>query len=403
MVRSFCCPAMIDPWDFEEIRPYTDDELPEALGRLVEEPLLYEVMAWVYPGMDAAEVREMFLEVETVEAFQEKISGPVFKIVTQMTTSGLTFSHMDRLEPDVSYLFLSNHRDIILDSALLNVSLLEKGYGTTQIAIGNNLLQNPLIYDLIRINKNFIVHRNINPREMLQYSQRLSNYIRHTLLEEKTSIWIAHKEGRSKDGDDRTATALLKMLSMSGGDEKDHGLSALRIVPMVVSYEFDPCDLLKTNELLNLRLNGKHEKHPKEDFRSMMLGVTGHKGKVNIAVGEPLTDLARFMGDGPKNDQLRNLAAAIDAAMHREYRLWPSNYVAYDLLHGTRKFRHAYTPLQKITFRNYLRQRILKLMMMRRKLGHQREGYQKQVREILLQMYANPVVNQLESSASALA
>lgn len=389
---------MLDPFDFEDLRPYTDQEVPAVIERLLQEPMLYEVMEWVYPGLDQADIQEMFEDVHTVDDFQQNISGPVFKVVTQMTTSGLSFTNMDVLDYGTPYLFLSNHRDIILDSALLNVSLMEKGHQTTQIAIGNNLLRNPLIYDLVRINKNFIVHRDINPREMLAYSQRLSNYIRRTLLEDKTSIWIAHKEGRSKDGDDRTATGLLKMLGMSGEEGLVDSLGGLNIVPMVVSYEFDPCDILKTNELLNVKLNGAHEKMPGEDFKSMMLGVTGHKGGVNIAVGTPINDrVAAWAGDGPRNEQLRNLTAAIDREMHLHYKLWPSNYVAYDLLHGTREYRGMYTSVQKITFRNYLRQRMLKLMIARKKLGHERAGFQKQVREILLQMYANPVINYRES------
>ena len=165
---------MLDPFDFEDLRPYTDQEVPAVIERLLQEPLLYEVMEWVYPGLDQADIQEMFEDVHTVDDFQQNISGPVFKVVTQMTTSGLSFTNMDVLDYGTPYLFLSNHRDIILDSALLNVSLMEKGHQTTQIAIGNNLLRNPLIYDLVRINKNFIVHRDINPREMLAYSQRLS-------------------------------------------------------------------------------------------------------------------------------------------------------------------------------------------------------------------------------------
>ena len=389
---------MVEPYDFESIRPYNDDEVAEVITRLLEEPLLYEVMEWVYPGLDKGDIQEMFEGVDSIQAFQENISGPVFKVVTQMTTSGLSFTGMERISPDQAYLFLSNHRDIILDSALLNVSLMEKGRITTQIAIGNNLLQNPLIYDLVRVNKNFIVHRDINPREVLPYSKRLSNYIRKTLLEDQTSVWIAHKEGRAKDGDDRTAAALLKMLALSTESDAVSGLEALNIVPMVVSYEFDPCDILKTNELLNIRMNGAHEKQPGEDFKSMMLGVTGHKGGVNISVGRLMNeDLRAIAGEGPRNEQIRNIAAAIDQEMHQQFKLWPSNYIAYDLLHGTRTYRSMYTPVQKITFRNYTRQRILKLMIARKKLGHGRPGFQKQVREILLQMYANPVINYRES------
>lgn len=385
---------MIDIWDFEDIRPYQDEEIPLAIERLIKEPLLYVMMEWVYPNLSKDDIAEMMIGIDSVAKFQENISGPAFKVVTQLTTSGLTFSHMDRLEKKVPYLFLSNHRDIILDSALLNVSLMEKGFKTTQIAIGNNLLQNPLIYDLIRINKNFIVHRNSNPKEMLMYSKRLSNYIRKTLIEDETSIWLAHKEGRSKDGDDRTASGLLKMLTLSNGDSVEDGLRQLNIVPMSVSYEYDPCDLIKVNELLNVKISGSHEKQPDEDFHSMIKGVTGHKGRVNIAIGHVLDKEYESVAHiENKNDKIKELAQQVDTYMHNLYKLWPTNYVAYDLLHGGRTYREHYTPVQKITFRNYIRGRVLKMVVARKKLGHEKSGFIKQVRELLLQMYANPVIN----------
>ena len=385
---------MTDVWDFEDIRPYNDDEIPEVIQRLLQEPLLYEMMAWVYPSLDKTDIQEMFGELKSIEDFQLNISGPVFKVVTQMTTSGLTFTNMDRIKADGAYLFLSNHRDIILDSVLLNVSLMEKGRPTTQIAIGNNLLSNPLIYDLARINRNFIVNRDTNAKEMLLHSKKLSNYIRKTIVDEKTSIWIAHKEGRSKDGDDRTASGLVKMLTLSSDDDPILSLKDLNIMPMVVSYEYDPCDLFKVNELLSLEKDGTYEKKKGEDFHSMMKGLTGHKGGVNISVGNVLSQVYDDISEiENRNDKIRAFSAVVDCRMHELYRLWPTNYVAYDLLYGERKYRSEYTPIQRAAFRNYIRGRVLKLAISRKKLGHQREGFMKLVRETLLQMYANPVIN----------
>lgn len=385
---------MTDVWDFSEIQPYSDDEIPAVIDRLLQEPLLYTMMAWVYPSLDKNDIQEMFREIGSVEDFQHNISGPVFKVVTQMTTSGLTFTNMDRIKANEAYLFLSNHRDIILDSALLNVSLMEKGRPTTQIAIGNNLLRNPLISDLARINRNFIVDRDSNSKEMLLKSIRLSNYIRKTIIDEKTSIWIAHKEGRSKDGDDRTASGLVKMLTLSSEDDPILSLKEINIMPMVVSYEYDPCDLFKVNELLSLKKDGVYEKQKGEDFSSMMKGVTGHKGGVNISVGNVLSqvydDIAEIEN---RNDKIKAFSAVVDTRMHELYKLWPTNYIAYDWMHGERKYRSEYTPIQGAAFKNYIRGRVLKLAMSRKKLGHQREGFMKLVRETLLQMYANPVIN----------
>ena len=248
---------MIDDWDFEDIRPYQDHEVEATIERLKKEPRLLQVMEWVFPYFSTDDIMEMLTGINTIDEFQQNVSGPVFKLIAQRTTNGLSFKNMDYLEKDKAHLFLSNHRDIVLDSALLNVSLMEKGYETTQIAIGDNLLQNPLIFDLVRLNKNFIVNRDVNPREMIQVSKRLSNYIRKTVVEDNTSIWIAHKEGRSKDGDDRTAAGLIKMLNMSHAGEFEDGLQELNIVPMVVSYEYDPTDVFKANELLSILVHTK--------------------------------------------------------------------------------------------------------------------------------------------------
>jgi hypothetical protein len=385
---------MIDLWNFDDIRPYNDSEVPGVISRLLDEPRLYEMMAWIYRDLSEDDVREMLSDIKTVNDFQTTISGPAFKVITQMTTSGLTFTNMNRIEHGQAYLFLSNHRDIVLDSALLNVSLMEKDYPTTQIAIGNNLLANPLIHDLVRLNRNFIVYRDFPPRELLMQSQRLSNYIRKTLVDENTSIWIAHKEGRSKDGDDRTAAGLLKMLSLSSDKNVEQSLKELRIVPMAVSYEYDPCDLFKVNELLAKKQNGVYEKSENEDYKSMMKGITGHKGRVNIAVGPELHEIYKEVaGISNKNEKIKRITERVDERLHAIYRLWPTNYIAYDLLHGERKYKEFYTPIQKITFGNYLRGRTLKLMVARKKLGHKREGFMKEVWETFLSMYAMPVQN----------
>jgi hypothetical protein len=400
--------APIDVHDFSTMRPYNDEELKAAIDRMVQEPLLIKMMKWVYPGLRKAEILNMFQEVRNVQQFQEEISAPAVKVITQMTTSGVSFTNESEIKPEKAYLFISNHRDIILDSALLNVSLIERGIPTTEIAIGDNLLKLQLIRDIVRCNKNFIVSRDINAKEMLYYSLRMSNYIRHTITEKKTSIWIAQREGRSKDGDDRTATGLLKMFTLSSKEQPEDALVDLNVRPMCVSYEFDPCDLLKTNELMHIRHFGKYEKKPGEDFHSMVTGLTGHKGKVNICVGRPLDHAFEKMRSvSNKNEKFRILSEAIDEEMHRIYHLWPNNYIAYDLLHGNREYKEKYSNIQRIAFANYIRGHVLKLALSRKKLGLPPENFNSTAREVLLQMYANPVINkrklennQLESSFS---
>jgi hypothetical protein len=383
----------IDVHQFDSIRPYTDKELQEALERILEEPALYKMVRWVYPGLGKSAIQKMFRSVRTIDQFQSEISGPAFKTIIQTTTNGISFSNIDAIDRDSACLFLSNHRDIILDSALLNVSLLERAYPTTQIAIGDNLLQKQVVEDIVRSNKNFIVNRNVNAREVYYYSLRLSNYIRKT-IGDGTSIWIAQREGRSKDGDDRTATGLLKMFTMSSELPVEDALSALNIRPMAVSYEYDPCDMLKANELMHLRTLGTYEKKPGEDFLSMLTGLTGHKGRVHIAVGPLMTETLDSIRDvHNKNEKFRLLTQAIDNEMHRIYKLWPTNYIAYDLLHGKKEYTSHYSNIQKIAFGNHIRASVFRLSINRRKTALPRENFSKIAREVLLQMYANPVVN----------
>lgn len=384
----------VDVNQFDSIRPYSDEELPAAIERILEEPSLYRMMKWVYPGLSKSAIHQMLRSVRSVDEFQSEISGPAFKTVIRMTTSGLTFTNMDAISREKAYLFLSNHRDIILDSALLNVSLLERGYKTTQIAIGDNLLQKQVVEDIVRANKNFIVNRNVNAREVYYYSLRLSNYIRHT-IGQNTSIWIAQREGRSKDGDDRTASGLLKMFTMSSEMEVEDALLGLHIMPMAVSYEYDPCDMLKANELMHIRALGHYEKKPGEDFFSMLTGLTGHKGRVNIAVGAEMThEIESMRLIQNKNEKFRYLTQAIDSEMHRIYKLWPTNLIAYDLLHGRKDYAGQYSHIQKIAFANHIRSTVLRLGINRRKTALPRENFSRMAREVLLQMYSNPVVNQ---------
>ena len=385
--------VQFDVHNFDPIRPYNDQELTVAIERILAVPQFYKMMKWVYPGLSKTAIQKMMRQVRTVDEFQAEISGPAFKMAITTTTSGLTFTNFESLDKSKGYLFLSNHRDIILDSAILNVSLIEQGYQSTQIAIGDNLLRQKVVEDIVRSNKNFIVNRNVNAKEMFYYSQRLSNYIRKTITQDDTSIWIAQREGRSKDGDDRTATGLLKMFAMSSTNIED-GLSSLNMIPMAVSYEYDPCDIMKTNELMHIRQFGSYEKKSGEDFLSMIKGITGHKGRVNISMGHslvPIMDQMRSIQN--KNEKYRFLTSEIDKQMHAIYKLWPTNYIAYDLLNGTKEFKDHYSQIQKIAFNNYIRGCAFKLSLNRKNTPLPKENFTSIAREILLQMYANPVVN----------
>jgi len=386
--------APIDVFAFDDIRPYNDAELKEALARLVEEDSLYKMMRWVYPGLSKASIRKMFLSIENIQQFQEEISAPAVKVITQMTTSGLTFSNLESLEKNKGYLFISNHRDIVLDSALLNISLFEQGLNSTEIAIGDNLLKTQAVRDLVRANKNIIVNRDVNAKEGYYYSLRLSNYIRHSITQQHTGIWIAQREGRSKNGDDRTSTGLLKMFAMSNQGDIVDALTDLNLLPMCVSYEYDPCDMLKTHELLHHKIFGQYTKQPLEDFHSMLTGITGHKGRAHVSVGHPLDEAYQQIRNiANKNEKVRAIGEAIDRQMHTIYKLWPTNYIAFDLLNDTKTYRAEYSNIQKIAFLNYVRGRVWKLILGRKKTGLPKENLFAMAREIMLEMYANPVIN----------
>jgi 1-acyl-sn-glycerol-3-phosphate acyltransferase len=394
--------APIDIHAFDDIRPYNDAELKLALARLVEEDVLYKMMRWVYPGLSKMSIRKMFLSIQTVQQFQEEISAPAVKVITQMTTSGLSFSNLESLEKNKGYLFISNHRDIVLDSALLNISLFEHGLNSTEIAIGDNLLKTQAVRDLVRANKNIIVNRDINAKEVYYYSLRLSNYIRHSITQNHTGVWIAQREGRSKNGDDRTSTGLLKMFAMSSVKSVEDALAALNLLPMCVSYEYDPCDLLKTHELLHHKIFGHYTKQPLEDFHSMLTGITGHKGRVHVSVGHPLNEALEVIRNiSNKNEKFRAIGEAIDRQMHAIYKLWPTNFIAYDLLHDSKDYRNEYSNIQKIAFQNYVRGRVWKLTLGRKKTGLPKENLYKMAREIMLEMYANPVINHAKMNASS--
>ena len=299
----------------------------------------------------------------------------------------LTCSGIDRVEKKQPYIFITNHRDIVLDSSFLNMLLFKYGYNTTQVAIGGNLLISPMITNLVRINKSFIVKRNIPPRELYEYSKLLSSYIAHTLSERKESVWIAQREGRSKDGSDKTQYSLLKMLAMSyEGEERDIFMK-MNIFPVAVSYEYDPCDMFKAIELFSAANGGPYAKTKEADFQSMITGILGYKGRVEVSFSNPLTDKDfDALNELHSNDFLKGLASIIDNRIYSAYKLWDTNFIAYDLLNGSAVFSDRYTVESKEKFINYLKEKSNKL----------EEFYPKRdLLNLMLNMYANPIKNKL--------
>ncbi len=369
--------------DFDEIRPYRDEEVPEIMNRLLEDQVFARVLKNVFVDESKIqEIRDAMMQTKNVDSFQLTFMVPFLERIISSSISQMTVGGLENLEKDKSYLFISNHRDIVLDSALLNVEIYKNGYKTTEIAIGSNLLVYQWIEDVSRINRSFIVKRNIPVRQMLQSSHLLSEYIRHTVTTNGNSIWIAQREGRSKDGLDQTSPALLKMLNISNKRKFVRGFQELSIVPMSISYEIEPCGNEKVAELLKRQADPDFRKTEKDDLLSMVSGLKNQKGRVHIQFGTPIdrTALKSISKEGNINDRLKRLAEYIDVAIYTNYRLSPNNYIAYDLYYDCNTYIDKYTLDEQKAFIELTHQR-LKLV----------DEDRKEAMELWLKMYATPV------------
>lgn len=316
---------------FDDIRPFYDSEIPEAMARVAEWPDLPQAIRFIYPDADIEETRRKIGSVQTIKQLQSTVMNDAIKRIVHATTEGLTCSGISRLRRGTPYLFVSNHRDITLDAFLLQHLLIERGFDTSYIVFGQNLLSAPVMYDLFRANKLVRMPRGGSPRAFYDSLHHLSDYINHLVREGRHSVWIAQKNGRSKDGVDTTAEAMLKMLCLGGGGDSLSTLVSLNLVPVSVSYEWDPCDAMKALEL-HRRSLGAYEKAPDEDFRSVVAGIIGEKGHVHLHIGVPLQPDEMAPGEGM--DVCRHVAGLLDSRIQAGYHLMPSNYVAYSLLHG---------------------------------------------------------------------
>ncbi len=377
--------AMQSVQNFDDIRPYRDEEVPAVMERLHSDPVFQKVLTNLYHEEPRiAQVKAALLQTKTVESFQTTFMVPFLENILNTSSRGMTIGGLENLEPDKSYIYISNHRDIILDSALLNVQMYKTGYNPTQIAIGSNLLIFPWIDDLARVNRSFVVKRNIPVKQMLLASKKLSQYIRETITNGGDSIWIAQREGRTKDGNDQTQASLLKMLNMSNTGKFVKGFKELKIVPMAISYEIEPCGNEKVAELLKRQSDPEFRKTEKDDLWSMVSGLKNQKGHIHIQFGKPLTKEA--LHSVPKgeniNERLKNLATYIDKQIYCNYRLFPNNFIAYDLCYKTDKYTDSYTPQQKEEFIELTHQRL--------QLVNEDRA---EAMDLWLKMYSTPVSN----------
>ena len=367
---------------FDDIRPYYDAEIPEAMQRIADSPMLSLVASYVYPDMALEDVRTMLRSFRTTQDFQLGVMYDVNRQIIAKSITEFTFDGTAQLRLDVPCLYVSNHRDIMLDASLLQNVLVDAGLGTSQITFGANLMMNPLVVDIGKSNKMFRVERPGNSaKEFYRQSLHLSDYIRSVITQKRESVWIAQRNGRTKDGNDKTDQGIVKMFCMSKPEDKIEALAELNIVPVAVSYEWESCDVLKAIELYESSMV-KYIKKPGEDLNSILTGILQPKGRVHFqlcpAIGRD--ELMQF--DACTSNEYHKLVAKlIDQRILQAYRLWPNNYIAYDMLYGQQRYTDRYTAEEKQAFEKHLSQL------------DRYENNSEVLKEILLGIYANPVKN----------
>lgn len=388
---------MAIPAEFDEIRPYDMGEVQQAFNELLADrqfsTMLRGIVPWLPKSLRNAVLKMAFIGVKSPLDFQKRFMKPIVRHIIRKHTDGCTFDD-NCLPRDFSlrYTFVSNHRDIVLDSALLDVMLVEAGYPTTvEIGIGDNLLIYPWIKRLVRMNKAFTVRRGLTPKEMLRSSQIMSRYIHYAVTQKHENIWIAQREGRAKDSDDRTQDSVLKMLAMGGEGKPIDSLREINIVPLTISYEFDPCDYLKAQEFQQKRDNPAFKKSRQDDLDNMKTGIFGYKGRVHYHCATPINTWIDELGDLPKTEFFAALSKRIDRELHANYRLFPCNYIALDELEETKKYAQHYTEADKKRFEDYLKGQLEKVKIANPDV--------KFLRERMLTMYANPLRNYLKANA----
>lgn len=368
---------------FKSIRPYYDREVADVLHKIKDHSFIRALLAYGFPELSEDERFQLLFSCESIFDFQHKIMYKVVKKATEKSITEFTYEGFDKLDTQKAYVFISNHRDIVLDTSLLNVTLHDYDLRMTTSAMGDNLIQKEYLRKLARLNRNFIIFRNLPPREALEHSKLVSEYIRHCISEENRSVWTAQREGRTKDGDDRTQQGVLKMLSLATpeGSNTLQYFKTLNIVPVSISYEFDPTDMLKIPALVAQYYGVEYVKSKKEDFENIIQGWFGQKGRVHISVGKPLNEELTAIEQEYThiNRQLQALAEVLDKAIHKQYKLFPANYIAYDFLNSTDTYKDYYNEKEVRQFE--------------RRIHNRSKSGNAVSQKKFLEMYANPVKN----------
>ena len=366
---------------FSDIRPYYDNEIPQAMSRISENPMFPVLASYVFPDQLTEQVRDMVSNIGTIADFQRKVMFHANERIIAQSITEFTFDGLENISKSHCYVYLSNHRDIMLDASLLQNVLISNGLDTTEITFGANLMQGQLVIDIGKSNKMFRVERpGGSIREFYKASMHLSDYIRHTIVEKKQSVWIAQRNGRTKDGTDRTDQGIINMFRMSS-EGKSTSLSQLSLLPVSVSYEWEPCDILKTLELY-ARRQGPYIKKPGEDLNSILTGILQPKGRVHFHICEPISELDMEPYNSlSSNDFNKKIAALVDQRICSAYKLWPNNFIAYDMLRGSSDYASEYDESSKAEF-------IEHLSALDR---YENECNVEELKQIMLGIYASPV------------
>ena len=383
------------PEEYRDISPFSDEEFHSKMEQMVVEPGFKHAVTWVMPDIDFDAFCNQLLQVKTKEEFQLNIIHPFLEMLAKMTTNGISDEGTENIDKDKKSVIITNHRDIVLDASFLNICLIRKKIQTTEIAIGNNLLIYEWIEDLVRLNKSVIVKRDTGMRHALEAAIQLSGYIHFAITQKGESIWIAQRQGRAKDSSDETQESLIKMLAIAGGKSTLENLLELNIMPVTISYEYDPNDYLKAREFLLKAKNPDFKKTQRDDLFSMETGLLQNKGRVHYAFSESINKEIEKLTDLCKQDLLLEVCRIIDNHIHRNYRIYPCNYIAYDERFGGDRFKNEYTAEDIETFHKYIDNQLQKVI---KEMDFELSDDDfKFMRQKMMVMYSNPLINKLKA------
>jgi hypothetical protein len=375
---------------YDEIRPFRDEEIADVIERLLNDSQFCALLPMIVQDVSVSTMKTLLRSIRSISDFQVNIIHPIVRNMVKKSADSLDLSGFKALDKKQAYTYITNHRDIVLDSALLDILLIEKKMDTFEIAIGDNLLVFPWISDVVRLNKSFLVKRGLPVRQQLGASLELSSYMHDTIKERNQSIWIAQREGRAKDADDRTQESVLKMLNLGGASSVLENLASMNIVPVAISYEYDPCDYLKAKEMQLKRDDPDYKKTQQDDLLNMQTGMLGYKGRIFYKISPCISEeLLKMEGDMHKNELFEKIAQLIDNRIHGNYHLYPGNYIATDMLDGLSTFSQNYSAKERERFVSYLENQLKKI-----DLPNKDEGF---LRKRMLEMYSNPLKNKLEA------